>query len=65
MRIIAIFLFLLCGNAAAAPSIGVEPIKAEMEVDETAKEDDARNERGLLYLDIEHDAKTDGFSSDI
>jgi hypothetical protein len=64
MRYVPIIIMLLCGTAAAAPSFEEEPIKVEMEARETAQ-DDARNERGLLYDDIEHDAKTDGFASDI
>ena len=61
MRTLA-FLLLLCSAATAAPSI--EPLKTELEVRETTS-DDAQNQRGLLYDNIEHDAKTDGFSSDI
>jgi hypothetical protein len=62
--VLPVIMLLLCGTALAAPSVEEKPIRVELEARDTAQED-ARNERGLLYDDIELDAKTDGFSSDI
>jgi hypothetical protein len=59
-----VIFLLLCGTAVAASSVEEAPIRVELEARDTAQED-ARNERGILYDDIELDAKTDGFSSDI
>jgi hypothetical protein len=64
MRCMPVIFLLLCGTAVAAPSVEEAPIRVELEARDTAQED-ARNERGILYDDIELDAKTDGFSSDI
>jgi hypothetical protein len=41
-----------------------EPVKVDLEARDTAREDE-RNERGVLHDDIEHEAKSDGFASDV